>query len=564
MIKIYSENLGKIVECKAGTTLKELSDNSGIRLKWPVIAAVVNNQLKELGYKLYNAKNVRFIDYTHPDGARTYVRSLNFVLQKAVSELYPQYSLTIEYNMQNGVYAEIREFEPGEDGSPVVIALSEEEIGIIKNRMAEIIEADYPITREKIPTEEAVALFRANNRPQKALLHELRGKFFCSVYYLNGYGDHFYGPMVHSTGMLTSWNLVSFSRGLLLSSPSGENPAEVVKKPYQYNLFDVFKEYSDWCNILGVRGVGSLNEAIMKGKGKELIQIAEALHEKKYAQIADEIYKDRNRIKLVLIAGPSSSGKTSTSKRVALQTKVMGLNPVIIEMDNYFVDREKTPRDSSGNFDFESLRAVDTDFLNEQINALFNGETIELPKFDFAQGKRIFQGERLSLGEKDILIMEGIHALNPELSEHIDQEKIFKIYASALTSMSLDENNNISTSDCRLIRRIVRDGSYRGVSPEDTILRWPSVRRGEVNNIFPYQENADIMFNSALIYELPLLKYYAEPLLRRIPASSPASTESIRLLKFLSYIQQLQPAEIACVPPTSIIREFIGGSSFIY
>jgi len=564
MIKIYSENLGKIVECEAGTTLKELSDNSGIRLKWPVIAAVVNNQLKELGYKLYNAKNVRFIDYTHPDGARTYVRSLNFVLQKAVSELYPRYSLTIEYNMQNGVYAEIREFEPGEDGSPVVIALSEEEIGIIKNRMAEIIEADYPITREKIPTEEAVALFRANNRPQKALLHELRGKFFCSVYYLNGYGDHFYGPMVHSTGMLTSWNLVSFSRGLLLSSPSGENPAEVVKKPYQYNLFDVFKEYSDWCNILGVRGVGSLNEAIMKGKGKELIQIAEALHEKKYAQIADEIYKDRNRIKLVLIAGPSSSGKTSTSKRVALQTKVMGLNPVIIEMDNYFVDREKTPRDSSGNFDFESLRAVDTDFLNEQINALFNGETIDLPKFDFAQGKRIFQGERLSLGEKDILIMEGIHALNPELSEHIDQEKIFKIYASALTSMSLDENNNISTSDCRLIRRIVRDGSYRGVSPEDTILRWPSVRRGEVNNIFPYQENADIMFNSALIYELPLLKYYAEPLLRRIPASSPASTESIRLLKFLSYIQQLQPAEIACVPPTSIIREFIGGSSFIY
>ena len=564
MVKVYSEDLGKVIECQEGTTLKELFDSSGIDLKWPVIAAIVDNELKELSYKLYNTKNIKFINYTHPDGARTYVRSLNFVLQKAVSELYPQYSLTIEYNMQNGMYAEIRELEPDEDGSPVVVALSEDEVEVIKKRMTEIIEADYPITREKIPTKEAVELFKANNRPQKALLHELRGKFLCTVYWLNGYADHFYGPMVYSTGALKRWDLESFSRGMLLRSPSDETPGEVTKKPYQYNLFDVFKEYSNWCNILGVKGVGSLNEAIMKGKGKELIQIAEALHEKKYAYIADEIYKDRRRIKLVLIAGPSSSGKTSTSKRVALQVKVMGLNPVIIEMDNYFVDRDNTPRDSSGNYDFESLGAVDTDFLSEQVNDLFAGKSVELPKFDFAQGKRIFQGNRLSLGEKDILIMEGIHALNPELSAHMDQEKIFRIYASALTSMSLDENNNISTSDSRLIRRIVRDGNYRGVSPEDTILRWPSVRRGEVKNIFPYQENADIMFNSALIYELPLLKYYAEPLLRRIPANSPASTESIRLLKFFSYIQQLQPSEIACIPPTSIIREFIGGSSFIY
>ena len=564
MIKIYSEDLGRVIECKADTSLKELLEQSGIKHKWPVLAAIVNNQLKELGYKVYNSKNVRFIDYTHPDGFRTYARSLNFVLQKAVSELYPQHSLTIEYNLQNGMYAEIRELEPDEEGSPIIVSLSEEEIGTIKCRMEEIVAADYPITREKIPTEEAVKLFRANNRPQKALLHELRGKFFCSVYYLNGYADHFYGPLVYSTGVLTHWDIESFSRGLLLRSPSGVNPTEIVKMPYQYKLFDVFKEYSNWCNILGVKGVGSLNEAILKDKGKALIQIAEALHEKKYGMIADEIYKDRERLKLVLIAGPSSSGKTSTSKRLALQTKVLGLNPVIIEMDNYFVDRDKTPRDSKGNFDFESLKALDTDFLSRQINDLFAGKTIELPKFDFAQGKRIFHGSRLSLGEKDVLIMEGIHALNPELSAHMDKEKIFRVYASALTSMSLDENNNISTSDSRLIRRIVRDWNYRGVSPEETILRWASVRRGEVENIFPYQENADVVFNSALIYELPLLKYYAEPLLRRIPANSPASIESIRLLKFLSYIQQLQPAEIACVPPTSIIREFIGGSSFDY
>ena len=564
MVKIYSEDLGKVIECKADTSLKEFLMQSGIRHEWPILAAIVNDQLKELGYKIYNPKNVRFIDYTHPDGFRTYVRSLNFVLQKAVSELYPQHSLTIEYNMQNGMYAEIRELEPNEEGSPVIVSLSEEEIEMIKERMKEIVAADYPIIHEKIPTGEAVKLFRANNRPQKALLHELRGKFFCSVYYLNGYADHFYGPLVYSTGVLTHWDIESFSRGVLLRSPAVENPTEVAKMPYQYKLFDVFKEYSNWCNILGVKGVGSLNKAIITGKGKELIQVAEALHEKKYAMIADEIYRERERVKLLLIAGPSSSGKTSTSKRIALQIKVLGLNPVIVEMDNYFVDRDKTPRDSNGNFDFESLKAVDTGFLSRQINDLFAGKTIELPKFDFAQGKRIFQGERLSLGEKDILIMEGIHALNPEVSANIDREKIFRIYASALTSMSLDENNNISTSDSRLIRRIVRDGNYRGVSPEETILRWASVRRGEIKNIFPYQENADVMFNSALIYELPLLKYYVEPLLRRIPANSPASIESIRLLKFLSYIQQLQPAEIACVPPTSIIREFIGGSSFVY
>lgn len=563
-IRVYCENLNNTIECVPGTKLSDFLKKSGYSPELPVLAAIVDNQLKELGFELYIPNRVKFIDYSHPDGYRTYVRSLNFVVQKAVADLFPQYSLVIDYNLQNGMYAEIRELEPDEDGTPKEFSLSEKEVESIKERMKQLIAANLPFTRHKILTNEAVKLFLKYRRPEKALLHELRGKFFTTVYFLDGYPDHFYGPLVETTGLLTSWDIESFSRGFLIKTPPITSPYKLVKSPYQYKLFDVFKEYSDWCSILKVKGVGTLNNAIKFGKARDLIQISEGLHERKYAAIADEIYKKRADVKLVLIAGPSSSGKTSTSKRVSLQTKVLGLNPVVIEMDNYFVDRDKTPRDKDGNFDFESLEALDVEFLNEQINDLFAGKKILLPKFDFAAGCRIITEQTLSLGEKDILIMEGIHGLNPRLTGHIPPEKIIRIYASALTSLSLDENNNISTSDSRLIRRMVRDNLYRGIRPEDTIMRWPSVRRGEIVNIFPYQENADIMFNSALIYELPLLKYYAEPLLRRISPNSPASTESMRLLKFLSYITELQPFEIALIPPTSVMREFIGGSSFIY
>lgn len=564
MIKVFCSNLNKSFVCKPGTTLSELIKEIGVRTEWPILAAIVDNQLKELSFAIYISHNIEFIDFSHPDGARCYSRSLNFILQRAVAELYPDLSLVIDYNLQNGMYAELRRPHNGQNGSPDVVTLTEQELSSLKNRMQGIIDADLPFTRSKVRTEEAVKLFRINGRPSKALLHELRGKFFTTVYFLDGYADHYYGPLVNSTGMITAWDIETFSRGFMLRSPSITAPYQILRSPYQFKLFDVFKEYSDWCSILGVRGVGSINKAIMEGRARDLIQISEALHERKYIKIADEIYKRRDKIRLVLIAGPSSSGKTSTSKRVALQAKVLGLNPVIIEMDNYFVDRDKTPKDSEGNFDFEVLEAMDVEFLNQQLNELFEGKEIELPKFDFEQGKRVFNGTKLSLHEKDILIMEGIHGLNPKLTSHIPEDKIYKIYASALTSLSLDENNHISTSDCRLLRRIVRDGNFRGMSPENTILRWPSVRRGEINNIFPYQENADIMFNSALLYELPMLKYFAEPLLRRIPANSPASTESIRLLKFLSYIQELQPSEIALIPPISIMREFIGGSSFDY
>lgn len=564
MIKVYCENLNKTFKCEPGTTLSQFANICGVQLRWPILAAIVDNQLKELGFPIYISHNVRFIDFSHSDGARTYSRSLNFIFQKAIAELYPKYSLVIDYNLQSGMYAEVRELEPNEDGAPVAITISEDELLVIKGRMQELIDANLPFTRQKIRTEEAVKMFRANNRPEKAALNEMRGKFFTTVYFLDGYPDHYYGPLTQSTGVITSWDLEIYNSGMVLRSPSITSPYEIVRLPYQYKLFEVFKEYSNWCSIVGAHSVASVNNAIISGNARGLIQLSEALHERKYTLIADEIYKRRKNVKLIVIAGPSSSGKTTTSKRVALQAMVLGLNPVIIEMDNYFVDRDKTPKDADGNFDFEVLGALDVDFLNEQLNQLFEGKSIDVPKFDFAKGKRVFLGEKLALGEKDILIMEGIHGLNPKLTSHIPSEKIFKIYASALTSLSLDENNNISTSDSRLLRRIVRDGNFRGMTPENTILRWPSVRRGEINNIFPYQENADIMFNSALLYELPLLKFYAEPLLRRIQPNSPASVESIRLLKFLSYVKELQPSEIAHIPPTSVMREFIGGSSFIY
>ncbi len=564
MVSVYCENLEQSFECQPGTTLSSFLKQINLNLEWPALAALVDNQLKELGFQIYIPHTIKFIDFSHPDGHRTYVRSLNFVLQKALADLYPQYSLVIDYNLQNGMYGELHELELNEDGHKKVVILSEYEISAIKRKMQELIDADLPFTRQKIRTDEAIELFKKTNRPEKATLHQLRGKFFTTVYFLDGYPDHFYGPLLESTGMIKTFDFESFSRGFLIITPQITNPYEIVKTPYQYKLFDVFKEHSDWCQILGVKGVGTLNRAILEGKAGSLIQIAEGLHERKYAAIADEIFKRRDKVRLVLIAGPSSSGKTTTSKRIALQAKVLGLNPIVIEMDNYFVNRDRTPHDKDGNYDFESIEALDVEFLNRQLNDLFAGKRIELPKFDFASGNRVFQGETLQMGEKDILIMEGIHGLNPKLTRLVPDEKIYRVYASALTSLSLDENNNISTSDSRLIRRIVRDGNYRGISPEGTIMRWQSVRRGEINNIFPYQENADIMFNSALIYELPMLKYYAEPVLRRISPSSPASTESIRLLKFLSYIQELQPAEIALIPPTSVMREFIGGSSFKY
>ena len=370
-----------------------------------------------------------------------------------------------------------------------------------------------------------------------------------------------HGPLIPSTRFLKTFDITGIGQGFCLQGPAMTDFSKVMPMKRQAKIAATLKEYSDWCSIIGIESVGSLNSAIKAGRAVEIINLSEARHEREYARIADKIYDNRGVKRIVMIAGPSSSGKTSSSLRIALQCKVLGLKPKVIELDNYFVNRDCTPKDEDGKLDFESLYAMDLDFLNKQLNQLLDGEEVEIPKYDFKSGCRTFVGNKLRLDEKDILIMEGIHALNPEMTSAVDNSRIFRVYASALTSLNIDENVNLSTSDNRLLRRMVRDNRVRGISPENTILLWNSVRRGETRNIFPLQENADALFNSALIFELPMLKYYAEPLLRRIAPSSPAYTEAVRLLKFLDYIVALQPSEIAAIPPTSIMREFIGGQT---
>lgn len=532
-------------------------DRTGV--VYPVLAALVDHKLKELDFKLAMTHEVEFIGYNHPDGRRTYLRSLCFVLQNAVRELFPDKVLVIDHSLPSGLYCKVIETRKQEDGRCRTLALTQEQLASVKSRMQEIVSADMPFKKEKIDAVTAEKMFEENNQPEKAELQKSLGKFICSVYFLDGYADTFHGPLLPSTGYLKVFDLLPFAEGFCLQFPSEGDFSKVIPVKTQSKIAATLAEYSDWCSIIRINGIGALNKAISEGHAVELINLSEALHERKYAAIADQIYERRGQVKAVFIAGPSSSGKTSSSLRIALQCRVLGLVPKVIELDNYFVDREHTPKDSEGNYDFEALEAMDLKLLNSQLNDLFAGKEVELPKFDFKAGRSMPSGKRISLGEKEILIMEGIHALDPAMVPDVDNSKIFRVYASALTSLNVDENNNISTSDNRLLRRMVRDNRVRGITPEETITRWYSVRRGENCNIFPFQENADAAFNSALIYELPMLKYYAEPLLRRIAPSSPAYTEAVRLLKFLDYIVALSPDEISAIPPTSIMREFIGG-----
>lgn len=532
-------------------------DRTGV--VYPVLAALVDHKLKELDYKLAMTHEVEFIGYNHPDGRRTYLRSLCFVLQNAVRELFPDKVLVIDHSLPSGLYCKVIETSKQEDGRCRTLALTQEQLASIKSRMQEIVSADMPFRKEKIDAVTAEKMFEENNQPEKAELQRSLGKFICSVYFLDDHADTFHGPLLPSTGYLKVFDLLPFAEGFCLQFPSEGDFSKVIPVKTQSKIAATLAEYSDWCSIIRINGIGALNKAISEGHAVELINLSEALHERKYAAIADQIYERRGQVKAVFIAGPSSSGKTSSSLRIALQCRVLGLVPKVIELDNYFVDREHTPKDSEGNYDFEALEAMDLKLLNSQLNDLFAGKEVELPKFDFKAGRSMPSGKRISLGEKEILIMEGIHALDPAMVPDVDNSKIFRVYASALTSLNVDENNNISTSDNRLLRRMVRDNRVRGITPEETITRWYSVRRGENCNIFPFQENADAAFNSALIYELPMLKYYAEPLLRRIAPSSPAYTEAVRLLKFLDYIVALSPDEISAIPPTSIMREFIGG-----
>lgn len=563
-IRIFCENTGAYVNVTMGTTLKEMSrmlcgQEGGFSDDMPVLAALVDNKLKALDYKIINPHNVRFVGYDHPDGRRTYIRSLCFVLQKVVREMYPDKILVIDYSLPSGLYCEIREAEPMEDGRPKVYFATDEELETVEDRMRELVLADLPFSKKMLSLGECEALFTANHQMEKVNLLKTIGRFNYNVYFLDGQADTFYGPLAPSTGCLKTFNIMGFNNGFCLQYPMDGDFGKVLPMKRQSKLATAMKEHSDWCSVMGVKGVGTLNKKVLSGEIIDLINLSEALHERKYADIADQIYARRGSVKIVFIAGPSSSGKTSTSKRLALQCRILGLNPKVIELDNYFVEREFTPKDENGDYDFESLGAMDLKLLGQQLNDLLAGKQVEIPRFDFKEGRKFFEGNFMQLQEKDILIMEGIHALNPAMIPDVDNSKVFRVYASALTSLSIDENNNISTSDNRMLRRMIRDNRIRGIVPENTITMWQSVRRGENRNIFPFQENADAVFNSAHIFELPVLKYYAEPLLRRIAPSSPAYTEASRMLKFLDYIVALTPAEMAAIPPTSILREFIDG-----
>ncbi len=566
-IRIYCENTGSYENVTMGSTLKALSEricptiDAKCGCGMPVLAALVDRKLVSLDYKVINPHNVQFIGYSHPDGRRTYIRSLCFVLQNVIREMYPDKVLAIDYSLPSGLYCEIRELQPMEDGRPRVYFATDDEIEKIEAHMHEIIACDLPFSKKMLSLDECEQLFSRNHQTEKVNLLKSLGKYHYNVYFLDGQADTFYGPLAPSTGVLKTFDIVGFNDGFCLQYPMDGDHDKVLPMKRQSKLASALKEHSDWCSVMGVRAVGTLNEKVRSGEIVDMINLSEALHERKYADIADQIYARRGSVKIVFIAGPSSSGKTSTSKRLALQCRILGLNPKVIELDNYFVDREFTPRDENGEYDFECLGAMDLKLLGQQLNDLLAGKEVEIPRFDFKEGRKYFEGNMMQLHEKDILIMEGIHALNPAMIPDVDGSKVFRVYASALTSLSIDENNNISTSDNRMLRRMIRDNRTRGINPENTISMWQSVRRGENRNIFPFQENADAVFNSAHIFELPVLKYYAEPLLRRISPTSPAYTEARRMLKFLSYIVALTPAEIAAIPPTSILREFIDGQT---
>jgi uridine kinase len=540
-------------EYLAGTTLYEVYNDIKPKLNSSVLAAIVNNELKELSYELYNPKIVEFIDIGCPDGMRTYIRSLTFLLQVAVKHVLPNHKLSVQHSVSKGIYCEIT------NGKQM---LEISEINELEAYMKELIAKDLKFVKTKMLTSEAIELFRNEGYKEKSLLLETRGKFFTSVYWLNNVPDHFYGPLVHSTSYLKKFGLSTYYQGVLLMFPKPDKPDTLQEYVIQNKMLQIFREHKEWNEILGSNSIGNINKDIRNGGSTNLIQVAEALHEKKYVQIADKIVEKKSQI--IFISGPSSSGKTTSAKRIAVQLQVAKRRPHIIELDNYFVDRNNTPKDENGEYDFESLYAIDLELFNSHLNDLLEGKEVNVPRFDFISGTRKFyDNDIIKMSENDILIIEGIHGLNPELTT-VSEDKIFRIYASALTSVSVDENNRIPTTDNRLIRRIIRDAATRGYSATDTIRRWQSVRRGEDRNIFPYQENADIMFNSSLIYELCVLRKYVEPLLRKVSPSESEYVEALRLLKFIGYFENIDAKDEKTIPPTSVLREFIGKSSFNY
>ncbi len=549
-VKIRCKNNGETKEIAIGSTLKEAYEAFGLSMEFGPINATVNNRTEGLNYRLYHNKDVEYFDLHSATGERCYMRTLFFVLCKSVHDLYPDSKVVIDIPVSNGYYCNLM---LGHD-------VTETDVTRIRERMRQLIDAKLPIRRYEVPTEEAVRIFSSRGDKAKAKLLRSTGKLYTTYYEIDDYVDNFYGSLLINTSQLTLFGLEKYFDGALLRLPSRQNPAELGALIRQDKMFDIFKEQHRWNRILGVSTVGDFNEAVRSGQTTGLINVSEALQEKKIASIAEQI-AHRQGTRVVLIAGPSSSGKTTFCKRLSIQLVTCGIKPIQISLDDYFVDRHLTPKDENGEYDYESVHALNIPLLNEQLQQLFERKTIELPKYNFQTGKSEKSGKRLQLDDNQVLVLEGIHALNPELTAQIPQEQKFHIYISALTTILLDDHNYIRTTDNRLLRRIIRDYKYRGVNAQETIHRWPSVRAGENKWIFPYQENADVMFNTAMLFELAVIKQQAEPLLDLVPENCPEYAEAYRLRTFLDYIQ---PIPNRALPPTSLLREFLGGSSFKY
>lgn len=554
MLQIYCKNNKETREFPEGTSLIDIYRELGLNMPYGPVSAKVNNKVENLNFRVYYNKDVEFLDITSASGMRTYVRSLCFILVKAVDDLYPCGTISLEHPVSKGYFCKLH----------IDRTIGLDDVSRIKKRMQEIINEDLPITRYEQRTEDVIKIFQERGMTDKVKLLSTSGKLYSFYYRLGDTLDCYYSSIVPSTGYIKKFDIVKYYDGLLLQIPNKNNPEKIEELIKQEKMLEVFQEHHRWNEILGISTVGDFNIACNEGHAIDLINVSEALQERKIVKIADEIAARQvgdNRVKIILISGPSSSGKTTFSKRLSIQLMTNGLKPYPISLDDYFVNRDNTPLDENGNHDFESLYAVDLPFFKKQLDTLLEGGEVELPKFNFSSGMRESSGIKFRLEDNMILILEGIHALNPELTPNIPAENKYKIYVSALTTILLDKHNYIPTTDNRLLRRIIRDSKYRGSSAESTIARWPSVRAGEEKWIFPYQENADAMFNSALLFELAVIKDHIEPILRKVPNKCPEYSEAHRLLHFLSYFVSIQDTEL---PPTSLLREFLGGSSFVY
>ena len=550
MIQIRCKNNKKTQNVTIGSTLSEIFRELNLKMEYGPLSVKVNNKVEGLHYRIYHNKDIEYLDITSSSGARAYTRTLFFILCKAVHDLWPTAEVVIDIPVSNGYYCDINIGRP----------ITQFDAEAVKQRMQKLIDDAIPISRHESTTEEVIDMFTELGMTSKVKLLKSVGRLYTTYYEIDGYKDYYYGTLLTNTRQLYLFGLEKYYDGLLLRIPSREDPSRLGELVRQDKMFDIFKEHHRWQKILGISTVGDFNEAVKKGMSTDLINISEALQEKKISQIADMISMRRG-VKVVLISGPSSSGKTTFCKRLSIQLLTCGIKPIQISLDDYFVHREDTPKDEKGDYDYESLYALDIPLLNKQLNALFAGEEVELPKYNFQTGRSEKSGHKLKMNDDNVLVVEGIHALNPELTAQIPEEQKFRVYASALTTILLDTHNYIPTTDNRLLRRIIRDYKYRGVNAMETIRRWPSVRAGENKWIFPYQENADVMFNTAMLFELAVIKSQAEPLLELVPENVDEHAEAYRLLKFLKYIAPIPNRQL---PPTSLLREFLGGSSFKY